>query len=87
LVSGEERPLGEKGDFFENVITGSHLPSLLSAGDRSNALWGNEKRQKSRSRSGLVGGDPLCNRETPIGHFASSLRWKALARGEIRDWA
>ena len=49
LGPGWETPLGEREEitFFENVITDSHLLSFLGRRDRSNAVQGNEKRQRS----------------------------------------
>ena len=86
LAWAEKRPLGEKGLFFENVITDSHLLSFLGGRDCSNAVPGKEKRQSCRSRPGLVDREARFDRGTGGWPFASSTRRKALSWDGIRDW-
>ena len=81
----EKRPLGEKGRFFENVITDSHLLSFLGGRDCSNAVRGKEKRQRCRGRPDLVGRGASSTVGRGSGRLRRARR-KALSWGGIRDW-
>jgi len=86
LARAKQRLWEREESFFENVITDYHLLSFLGRRDRSNAVVGNEKRQKSQSRPGVVGREARFRRGTEIRPVASDLRRKALAWWELHDW-